>query len=645
MTLLEGKPPPTPVPTRVRPRASLTALRVVVIVLFGILVVRLTEMQLVKGDDYNERSQNNHIHSQQILPARGLIYDAQGRPLVDNAAFYSATIVPELLPGDEDERRELYQYLEQLLGVPYLESFGLVAQAEAEGNENQAIAVKKHLSREEALFLREVESDMPGVSLTIQPGRRYLGGNTFSALLGYIGLPTEEEWPRLRDQGYQFNQPVGKLGIESYYESELRGEVGWSSNEVNAFGDIVKVLETEEPVPGNSLRMSVDIDLQEYLQEVLTDNMGSASKAAAVVMDVDTGAVLGMVSVPTWDNNIFSEVELHEDQLGLLLEDPRKPLLNQAVNPAAPGSTFKLVTAAAALQEGNITPETSRNVDSLIKYFEGDDGVLYPLHDWAVHGWVDLYRAIAVSSNIYFYQASCGFPDEGIRGLGSDVHDSAYQLRYYAERFGFGRRTGIDTGEEATGIIPDPEWKRESRADDFFNPEDREWYYADTCFMGIGQGDVTATPMQVTGMTAAIANGGQVPTPRTVWEVLSPEGEVVQAFEPELESVPVDPQYLADIRRGMWMSVNNEDGAGRRADVGGLDIAGKTGTAEYLSPDGVELEHAWFTGYYPFHDPDVAVTVFFDIGIGGEKAAPVAGQILEFYDQLQQERAVRSSGE
>ncbi len=645
MTLFEGKPPPDPGPTRVRPRSNLTALRIAVLVLFGILAIRLADMQIIKGSEYQERSRNNHIQAEQLLPARGLILDAQGRPLVENVGLYSATIVPELLPEAEEKRRVLYRYLERILDVQELDIYALVTQAEAEGAESQAMVVKKHLTREEALKVREVEADMPGVSLTIQPGRRYIGGDTFSPLLGYIGLPSAEEWPRLREQGYQFNQPVGKMGIELQYESQLRGTVGWSYNEVNAYGDVVNVLETEDPVPGNSLKLSLDRELQDYIEEALLGGMKGATKAAAVVMDVNTGAVLGMVSVPTWDNNIFSEIDLREEEYRQLLTDPRKPLLNQAVNPAAPGSTFKLVTAAGALEEGNIVPETGLNVTSRTRWFEGDDGVMYAFEDWAVHGYVNLHSAIAKSSNLYFYMASCGFPDEGRPGMGSDIYDSAYRLRYYAQRFGYGRPTGIDTGDEAPGIIPDPEWKWESRDHPMFNPEDREWYYADTCFMGIGQGDVTATPLQVTRMTAAIANGGNLVVPRTVWEVLSPDGEVVRTYEPEWEEVPVDPQHLHEIRQGMIMTVHGQDASGRLAHAPGLRVAGKTGTAEFTTPEGLELEHGWFTGYYPYDDPQVAVTVFYDRGSGGLDAAPVAAQIFAFFDELQKQQLVRGQGE
>lgn len=631
MTLFETGPGSGGGQSRVRPHGNLAVLRVSVLVLFAILAVRLASMQIVNGEEYRERALNNHIQSEQILPSRGLIYDANGIPLVENVGFYHATIVPELLPTSRDRQREIFLYLEGMLGVPSLEIDARVAQAIAEGNEDQAIPVKKYLTREEALKLAEVSRDMPGVSMTIEPGRRYIGGNAFSAVLGYIGPMTAEEWAYLQEEGYQFNQPVGKAGIESQYESELRGTVGWSSNEVDAAGDIVKVLDTEEPEAGNAIRLSVDAELQAFVEELLVDTMGEATKAAAVVMEVDTGAVRAMVSVPTYDNNIFSQLETHEDAYEALIDDPRKPLLNQAINPAAPGSVFKLATAAAGLEEGNIVPSTGFDVSSQIYEFKGEDGVSYPYKDWAVHGYVDLYSAIARSSNLFFFAASCGFPELGYPGLGSDVEDSMYRLRYWARSLGYGRQSGIDIPGEATGIIPDPEWKWRVTDDPYFREEDRLWYHADTCFSAIGQGNVLATPLQVTRATAAIANGGKLVVPRLAWDVLSPEGEVVHQYEPEWEQVPISPEHLEVIRTGMVMSVNNEWGAGALASRPGLAIAGKTGTAEFNDENGVLREHAWFTGFYPIEDPQIAVTVYYDLGVGGGKAAPAAGEIIEFY--------------
>ena len=358
--------------------------------------------------------------------------------------------------------------------------------------------------------------------------------------------------------------------------------------------------------------------------------MGNATTAAAVVMSPVTGEVYALVSVPTYDNNIFSLPD-PGDEYRRLLEDPRIPLLHQALSPVAPGSTFKIITAAAALQEGNITPSTRRTVDSSVLEFIGEDGQTYYFYDWRVHGDIDLVGAISWSSNIYFYMASCGIPQEGIPGLGGNTEQSAVVLGYYARSFGFGQVTGLDIAStESPGVIPSPEWKRRVRSGPLFNPEDRGWYLADTCFMGIGQGDVTATPLQIAVATAAIANGGYLLEPYVTRQILAADGSVVSTTEPTRERVPVDEEHLATIGQGMRQSVI--DGAARLAALPNVVVAGKTGTAEFVDPeDGETKDRAWFTGFAPYDAPEVVVTVFYDLGVGGTKAAPVAADIIGYF--------------
>jgi penicillin-binding protein 2 len=229
-------------------------------------------------------------------------------------------------------------------------------------------------------------------------------------------------------------------------------------------------------------------------------------------------------------------------------------------------------------------------------------------------------------------------PQEGLRGLGNtyDVEVQAILLADYAHEFGFGEPTGIDIEGESSGIIPTPEWKRRVHSGPGFNPEDRIWYYADTCFMGIGQGDVTATPMQIARMTAAIANGGTLLTPHVAKAILDSDGNIVRTIEPQRELLTIEPEFLAAIREGMHQSVGfgGPGAAGVLAQQPGIDIAGKTGTAEFGGFDaetGKRQQHAWFTGFAPFDSPEVVVTVYFDLGVGGNKAAPVAGKIIRYY--------------
>lgn len=617
-------------PARNRPRGNLGWLKVAILGMFAVLAAQLFRMQIVDGAEYSRRAEENHITQQTTLAARGAIVDRAGEPLVQNVPAYAATIVPDLLPLSDDKRRTIYLELERITGTPALEIDSLVRQQEAEGRGFIEISVALHLSKEQALRLSEAATSMPGVQLDVSPGRYYPAGIEFAHILGFIGEQSAEEYAVLREKGYALDEPVGKAGIESAYEPDLRGQRGIVQAEQNAQGDLVRALGSREPVPGNGVRLAIDAGLQRYIYELLETNLRGDEKnpdakvAAAVVMDAKTGKLLALVSYPGYDNNIFPVTADREAEYDALIADPRKPLLNQALTPSAPGSTFKLVTSAAALQNGTLTPDVSRTINSTVLEIKGDNGQIYPFYDWRAHGTVNLYEAIAWSSNIYMYMASCGIPGE-YRGLGKDDESSGAILGYYARQFGFGQPTGIDIGGDANGVVPSPEWKTRVHAQN--NPEDRLWYYADTCFMGIGQGDVLATPLQVARMTAAVANGGKLLTPKVADAIIDADGNVVRTIEPEWTQVDVSDRHLAAVREGMHQSVIY--GAGLKASQPGVDIAGKTGTAEFFTEDG-KFQHAWFTGYAPFDDPKIVVTVYFDFGVGGDKAAPVAGQILRY---------------
>ncbi len=616
--------------SRNRPHGNVGVLRIAVVVLFVILGVRLAQMQLVDGAEYAERSELNRIIVEGVRPTRGLVFDRKGQPLVENSGSFTALITPSFLPEDSDDRYRLYLYLEDLLGVTVLQIEEAVTVAEDRGQRDLPLAIARALDRPVALMLEQVAADLPGVTLSVQPRRLYPGGPEFSHILGYVGAQSPEEWRVLQDDGYAFNEVVGKVGVEARYESALRGDPGRAITEVDAQGDLITTIERTEPEGGRSLVLSIDSDLQRYVYELLSNTMGEATTAAAVVMSPVTGEVYALVSVPTYDNNIFSLPDLDEEYQRLI-EDPRKPLVHKALSPVAPGSTFKIITAAAALQEGNITRFTRRTINSSVLEFIGEDGQTYYFYDWRVHGELDLIGAIAWSSNIYFYMASCGIPQEGIAGLGDNTEQSAIVLGYYARSFGLGQVTGLDIAStESSGVIPSPEWKRRVRSGSLFNPEDRDWYLADTCFMGIGQGDVTATPLQIAVATAAIANGGYVLEPYVTRQILAADGSVVSTTRPSSERVPVDEEHLAVIRQGMRQSVI--DGAARLATLPTILVAGKTGTAEFVDPeDGETKDRAWFTGFAPYDRPEVVVTVFYDLGVGGTKAAPIAADIIGYF--------------
>jgi penicillin-binding protein 2 len=618
-------------PSRNRPHSNLLTLRLAVIILFALLTAKLFDMQIINGGSYAKRSVENHIVSTNILPSRGLILARDGTPLVQNVGVYSATITPQFLPTSSAARYQIYLRLESILNVPALQIQSMVDDAEANQQGFLELPIKKYLARDEAIMLDEASTDMPGVALSVTPGRLYLGGPAFSSILGYVGAQSPEEYAKLQQSGYRINEPIGKTGLESTYESDLRGSVGVNQVEQDAQGDLIQQLQSRDATPGDSIKLSIDPGLQNYVSDLLSNSLGAASHAAAVVMSAKTGEIYSMVSIPEYDNNIFGAPERNAAQLEALANDPRYPFLNQAITDSAPGSVFKLITASAGLQEGTITPQTTMTIPNAVLNVKDENGQNYPLVDWEAHGTINLYGGIAESSNIYFFMVSCGILGQS-KGLGKDVNSSAVTLGYYARAFGLGAPTGIDLDGEAGGIIPSPDWKRQHYSGPPYTLTDQDWYYGDTCNMGIGQGFDTATPLQIARMTAAVANGGKLLTPHLVTEVDSPDGKVVRTTKVESKTVPVSPANLAVIRQGMHDSVNTPRGAGILAAVKGLDIAGKTGTAEFgvQKKDGSYDQHAWFTGFWPYNDPQFVVTVYFDLGVGGSLAAPTAARIFDY---------------
>lgn len=621
-----GSGRPVDTPSRSRPHGNLFALKVGVFALFGILTAQLINMQIIQGAEYAQRSRDNHIIAANVLPARGLIYDRNGELLVQNTGLYTASVVPDFLPLDDAQRYLIYLRLEELTGVPALEIQGLVARYEEEQPWTE-IPVKRGLTREEALTIEEAAVDLPGVRLTITPSREYVGGTSLSHILGYIGPQSAEEVDALREAGYDINEPVGKAGVEAWYEADLRGEIGLKQNETDAHGRVLNVLDEIPSTPGSDLRLSIDQGLQEHTAGVLLDRLGisGSSNAAAVVMDAKTGELLALVSVPAYDNNAFSSPTLPENADIIeewATDEWGKPLVNHAISDAnIPGSVFKLVTATAGLEEGVITENTTVYAPKVLEQRDVNDQ-LFPLVDWMAHNRnLDVREAIAWSSNIFFYMTACGSLDNQYEGLG------ATRLGTWARNYGFGAPTGIDLSGETTGRVPSPEWKREWSIENF-GKED-PWYYGNDCFMGIGQEYLTSSPIQIARMTAAVANGGTLVNPHVAKEIISADGKVTP-ITTETKTLPADAQTLKIIREGMLRSVNG--GAGKNAAVDGVAVAGKTGTAEFrVRYDGTYDNHAWFTGFAPYDDPQVVVTVYFELGWGGDLAAPAAAQILDYY--------------
>jgi penicillin-binding protein 2 len=369
--------------------------------------------------------------------------------------------------------------------------------------------------------------------------------------------------------------------------------------------------------------LSLDLDLQRHVTQYLQAAMGDSTNGVAIVMDVNTGELLAMVSLPSYDNNLLTD-PVDEEALPRLLNDPAKPLVNRAIAEVhPPGSTFKQITGTAALQEGVATADTTiTSLGSIRVEDEYVPGRYWVMRDWASLGTMNFYRGLAMSSDVYFYYLAGGFYQNGqevFHGLGAD------RLAYYARDYGFGSLTGIDLPGEVTGLVPDPTWKEENIGE--------VWTLGDTYNFGIGQGYLTITPLQLVRATSAIANGGDLLEPHVLHEIVDEQGNVLQGAQRTVSHrLGVSDANLAIMREAMRQGAVY--GPARTGASSQVTIAGKTGTAEFGRPlpDGSYAQsHAWYVGYAPFDNPQIAVVVFLEKGIGATNAGPVARQIFDYY--------------
>ena len=595
---------------------------------FLVLLGQLWRIQIAGADVYRQRADVNRMRVVSEKPPRGVIYDSAGRQVVRNVSSFTASIRPADLPRGKDEQSDVLARLSTLIDMPVDE----IRQAvdDARGDPFTPAPIKSQITREQALVLEEQHTRLPGVVVQVTPIRAYPEGETLGQILGYTGRVPGSQLDSLLQQGYERDDTLGLAGIEATYEDELRGRPGKKQVEVDAMGRVTADLQTLVPVsPGGNLVLTIDSAYQRRASEILQQAMTKAKsqQASLVAVDPRNGNVLAMVSLPQYDNNLFSG-GISQDNYKRLSEDPWRPLLNQAIaGQYPPGSTFKLVTAAAAMQDKVVTPQTQINCPGSISLPGGQ----FVKNDWFLpgHGNVNARQAIAVSCDIYFYNLAGGNPNTRFAGL------KRGRLADYAHVFGFAEKSGIRLPGEETGLIPTEEWKRARK--------DEPWYIGDDWNIGIGQGDVLVTPLQLADMTAAIANGGTLYRPHLVSEVRDAEDKSIQTYAPEvIRKLPVQPEYLAAIRAGMRDAVAaqfatpTQSGTAYFALHGyTLPIAGKTGTAEFYGPrdsKGNLPTHALFVGYAPYDDPRIAVSVVvYGGGEGSEIAAPAAAEAMKAY--------------
>ncbi|HZS00647.1 MAG TPA: penicillin-binding protein 2 [Chloroflexota bacterium] len=612
------------------PRGRTRLLRLLVLAAFLVLSLQAWRLQVVQGRAYREQADYNRVRISAIPPTRGVIYDASHRVVAANVPSFVVSVVPADLPREREER--VFRRLAGILGV----GEDTIRAAVERGRGDDAFAPVVVRRGVDSLAIQRVEEQhtrLPGVLVQSEAVREYPEGDLLSHILGYVGAITAEEYDlqrrqcstldpeQRRKECYGPSDRVGIMGLERQYERELRGSPGQRLSEVDVSGRTVRELREEHPEPGLNLVMNVDAEFQRAVERLVREGLRESPSAVAIVTRPSTGEILALVSVPSFDNNVFLNPD-REAEIEALLTDGNRPLFHRAVaGQYPPGSTFKLVTAAAALHENIANRNTV--IESRGAIFVPDDynpRLLHRFPDWAVLGRLNFTQAIALSSDVYFYYLGGGF--ERFEGLGNE------RLAAYARQFGFGARTGIDLPGEAEGIVPDEQWKQDTLAE--------RWVKGDTYNMSIGQGFVAVTPLQIANMTNAIANGGTIYRPRLVHALVDQEGRTVREFAPEIvRKLPLAPEQWALIREGMEQGYNGT--LLQHLRTPGLRAAGKTGTAEFYGPRNARGElptHAWYTGFAPADKPEIAVTVFVELGSGSNEAAPIATRIFRNYFNL-----------
>ena len=594
---------------RLKPRYA--ALGIIFLSVLGVLLLRAWSMQVLSADRFATAAENNRIREIAVDAPRGRILDRSGAPLVTNRATLGVTVAP----GAKDDDEMLYR-LSVVLGMPLDDVKERISSTREAALKPRVVALDVPMTV--VAYLAEHESEFPGVEVSVVPVREYPHGSIAAHVLGYTGEISEESLNSGDMEGYVFGDIVGKSGAERQFESVLQGEKGYRRVEVDAVGSPRHVLEEAEPVAGRDVVLTIDLEIQQVAEEALqralaearADDFKNARAGAAVALDVRTGEVLAMASIPTFDPTLFIGGIRTQDWEALNAEDSEYPLNNRAIQAAyPPASTYKAVTGMAGLEYG---------VSSLghSYYCAGrwtDMGEEWSKFCWnrRGHGSIGFTRGVAESCDVVFYEIGYEF-----------YKRDKEELQAFARRFGVGSELGIDLPGEVAGRVPDAAWKAEFNAN---YPEYRQWLPGDTVNMVIGQGDLLTTPLQMAAVYAGIANDGNVMRPHVLKEVLDSQGDAVRAYEPEVAFASEVSQETLRTMHNALLEVT-ESGTGRSAFRGfGERVAGKTGTAEVAGKD----DYAWFTAYAPADDPQYAVAVVIEQGGGGGAiAAPAAREIL-----------------
>jgi len=570
-----------------------------------ILFLQTGYLQIIKGVYYSEVSQKNYTRTFAIKSSRGIIYDKNQKQVVFNVPIFDLTIIPFDFLKNKSKTEEKIIALSEIIKINEDDLKNKIN--EADSFSFQPFLILGNISKKDALIMGEEIKKIDGVKLERSAARNYVDGNYLSNIIGYNSRINENELEK--NPNYLSNDIIGKNGLELFYEKQLRGIYGWQEIEVDSFGREIKLIKKENPQSGNNIVLNIDFDLQKKIYEELekiTNKIETKAGATAVAINPKNGAVLALVSFPSYDNNLFAG-GISDSEYDKLINNELNPLFNRAISGEyPPGSTIKPLIGAAALQEKIISP--TRIIIGGEAIYVGS----YQFLDWKAHGPVNLTKAIAQSCNIYFYTVGGGYGD--IEGLGID------RIKKYSNLFGFGNLLGVDLPAEKPGLVPDKEWKE--------SVKNERWYIGDTYHVSIGQGDVLATPLQIAAYTATIANGGKLFQPQIVDKIINDSNDLIEDIKPKIiRDNFIDSENIKWIQKGMRENVVY--GSGVSLSTLPIEVAGKTGTAQYY---GNQKTHAWYIAYAPYDDPEIAIAVIVEGGGEGHAAAvPVAKEVLGWY--------------
>ena len=574
--------------------------------LFLLLFFRLFYLQILKGDEFELFSIENHIRLINSPAPRGKILDRRSKDIVVNRPSFDLKVFP-------NELKNIRKVTEMLSGIIDMDSVE-IEEAILKAKKRNAylpFILIKDIDRDTLAVIEANKPTLNAISIEVNYLRDYPEGKLGSLFVGYLGKPNKNDLKKFPLTNLDIY--VGKTGIEETFENHLRGSNGTNYKVIDALGREVKSklfqkdIEGKETLQGNDIYLTIDIDLQKKSEELLNDKVGSI-----IVVNVNTGEVLALASNPSFDPVLFVN-GISQSDWNELTKNIFHPMLNRAtLGIYAPGSTFKIVTALSALKENIIDEETTFFCPGYYKVGKKK----FKCWKHSGHGWVNLHSAISQSCDVFFYNIA--------EKLGVD------RLSKYAKIFGFGSKTGIETNEKE-GLVPNRLWKYKNYKE--------PWYKGETVITAIGQGYLNVTPLQITMMTAAVANGGSILKPILIKKITDLQGNSKMVNKSEiLRILPFDDIQIKMVQDSLVSAVNGKSGTGKRARVKHGMVAGKTGTAQVVSSKTkskkiIHKDHAWFTAYYPAENPEIAVTVLIENGGGGGSvAAPLAKEVIdEFY--------------